>query len=227
MIEGLPPFVLFFLGAVLVPFVPGLARYALLLALPVIGGLNLLTVPEGTAVHVHFLGYEFVPYRVDRLSLLFGYLFHLAAFLGIVFSLHVRDTLQHVMGLLYAGSGLGAVFAGDLITLFVFWELLAITSVFLIWARRTPRAMAAGRWCRTPNLASSDGVIRTHAEPERPKPHPPDRKAGEPWRKETEAHDGPEARDVAPAAGTARGATARCGWSTTSPRWTTTTTTAT
>lgn len=44
----------------------------------------------------------------------------------------------------YAGSALGAIFAGDLLTLFVFWELLALTSVFLIWARRTERSYRAG-----------------------------------------------------------------------------------
>ena len=46
--------------------------------------------------------------------------------------------------MLYAGSALGAVFAGDFITLFVFWELLAITSVFLIWARDSERSYATG-----------------------------------------------------------------------------------
>ncbi len=144
MIEGLPPFVLFFLGAALVPFLHGWVRYALLLAIPVVGGFILLAMPADQIVHVQLLGYQFTPFRVDRLSLLFGYLFHLAAFLAILFSLHVRDTLQHVTGLLYAGSGLGAVFAGDWITLFVFWELLAVTSVFLVWARRTPAALASG-----------------------------------------------------------------------------------
>jgi multicomponent Na+:H+ antiporter subunit D len=82
--------------------------------------------------------------RSDRLSLLFGYLFHIAALLAIIFALQVRDTTQSVTSLLYAGAALGAVFAGDLITLFVFWELLAITSVFLIWARRTEKALKAG-----------------------------------------------------------------------------------
>ncbi len=75
------------------------------------------------------------PLRVDRLSILFGYLFHIAAFLSVVFSLHLRDRLQHVAGLLYAGSALGAVFAGDYVSLFLFWEMLALTSVFLIFAR--------------------------------------------------------------------------------------------
>ena len=47
-------------------------------------------------------------------------------------------------GLIYAGSALGAVFAGDLVTLFIFWEGIAIASVFLIWASRTERAYRAG-----------------------------------------------------------------------------------
>jgi multicomponent Na+:H+ antiporter subunit D len=84
------------------------------------------------------------PLRVDRLSLLFGYLFHIAAFLGVVFSLHLRDRLQSSASLLYAGSALGAVFAGDLLTLFFFWEILALTSAFLIFARKTERARRAG-----------------------------------------------------------------------------------
>ena len=52
--------------------------------------------------------------------------------------------MQHVAGLLYAGSALGAIFAGDLLTLFVFWELMALSSVFLIFATRTRRALRAG-----------------------------------------------------------------------------------
>ena len=86
------------------------------------------------------LNYELTLVRVDRLSILFGYLFHLATFIGVIYSLHVKDTVQDVSGILYSGSALGAVFAGDLITLFIFWELLALTSVFLILARRTKRS---------------------------------------------------------------------------------------
>ncbi|MFQ5994385.1 MAG: Na(+)/H(+) antiporter subunit D [Acidiferrobacterales bacterium] len=140
----LPPFALFFFGALLAALTRGYARSVLLLLIPIAGGLHLLSVEPGIYWQVTIFDYNLTLYRVDRLSLLFGYLFHIAAFLGILFSLHVRDTGQHVAALLYAGSALGAVFAGDLITLFVFWELLAITSVFLIWARRTDRAIGAG-----------------------------------------------------------------------------------
>lgn len=144
-----PPFLPFFLGAALLTITPrGWARKALLLILPILGGLNLLGAEAGVHGQVEILEYSLVPFRVDRLSLLFGYLFHIAAFIGNLFALHLKreddDTLQHAAALLYAGSALGAVFAGDLITLFIFWELLALTSTFLIWARSTRRSVAAG-----------------------------------------------------------------------------------
>lgn len=142
--SSLQPVIWFYLGALLIPLLRGHLRSALLLAIPLLSGYQLLGVETGTVWQWEILGYTLTPFRADELSLLFGYLFHIAAFLGILFALHVKDTGQQVAGLTYAGSALGAIFAGDLITLFIFWELLAVTSAFLIWARRTPRAIAAG-----------------------------------------------------------------------------------
>lgn len=141
---SLPPFTVFFAGAALIPFARGWARSAILLLIPLVGGWNIWHLPESASVSLSVFSYTLTIVRADTLSLLFGYLFHIAAFLSILFSLHVRDTTQHVAGLLYAGSALGAVFAGDLLTLVAFWELLALTSVFLIWARRTRDAFCAG-----------------------------------------------------------------------------------
>jgi multicomponent Na+:H+ antiporter subunit D len=53
-----------------------------------------------------------------------------------IYALHLKDTGQQVSALLYAGSGLGAVFAGDLFTLVFFWEIMAVTAAYLVWARR-------------------------------------------------------------------------------------------
>jgi multicomponent Na+:H+ antiporter subunit D len=71
-------------------------------------------------------------------------IFLIAALLGVIYALHVQDTLQHVAALVYAGSALGAVFAGDLVTLLIFWEGVAVASAFLIWAARNERALGAG-----------------------------------------------------------------------------------
>jgi multicomponent Na+:H+ antiporter subunit D len=140
----IPAFIPLFIGSVLALFTRGYIRGALLLVIIILSGIHLWLVPDNTQVSITFLGNTLIPYRVDKLSLVFGYIFHIAAFIGVIYSLHVKDTMQQVAAPLYAGSALGAVFAGDLLTLFVFWELLALSSVFLIWARRTERAYQAG-----------------------------------------------------------------------------------
>ena len=143
MIE-LPPFVIFYGAAIMVALLPHRLGQVILLATPLAGGLVLLGMTADAALQWNIMNLVLEPLRVDRLSLLFGYLFHIAAFLGVVFSLHLRDRLQSSASLLYAGSALGAVFAGDLLTLFFFWEILALTSAFLIFARKTERARRAG-----------------------------------------------------------------------------------
>lgn len=142
--SGLPPFLIFYAAALLAGFTRGIPRSLVLLAAPLLGGVCLYGLPSGEALQYPFLDQSLVLLRVDALSRVFGYLFLTAAGIAVIFSLHVKDTLQHVAAMAYTGSALGAVFAGDLLTLFVFWELLAVTSVFLIWARRSERALAAG-----------------------------------------------------------------------------------
>ena len=139
-----PAFIPFFIGAAVALVTRGHLRSLLMLAIVATSGLHLFMLQENVLVELDFLGYTLTPYRVDELSIVFGYVFHIAAFISVLYSIHIDDTMQHVSGLLYAGSALGAVFAGDLLTLFVFWELLAVTSVFLVWARRTERAFNAG-----------------------------------------------------------------------------------
>lgn len=148
LLGGLPPALIFFGGALLVALLRGperaSLRSAVMLATPLIGLVNLVTLPSGESWIIEVLGLELVQLRADRLSLLFGLLFHIGALLGGIYALRVRDTTQHVATLAYAGSALGAAFAGDLVTLFAYWEGMAVASTFLIWARRTPEATGAG-----------------------------------------------------------------------------------
>jgi multicomponent Na+:H+ antiporter subunit D len=144
MISTVPPAFIFIIGGLLVPFIKGKWKSAYLLLIPVVGFINLISIPEGTHWVVRFLDWDLVFGKIDRLSLLFGYIFHLISFIALLYALHVKDDLQHVAGLVYAGSALGVVFAGDIFSFFVFWEMLTVSSIFLIWARRTRAAQAAG-----------------------------------------------------------------------------------
>lgn len=138
---NLPPFALFFIGAFIILFLRGnLGAFfakALTIAIPIISFISLLQWQHGSYGSYQILGMDLTLIKIDRLSLLFAYLFHLAALFGGIYALHIKDKVQQVAALTYAGSAIGAVFAGDWITLFIFWELLALTSVFLVLARRT------------------------------------------------------------------------------------------
>jgi len=157
MIEGLNPGFILIFGALLVPFTNGIIRSILLLTLPVLALAQIYTLGLGTWGQYEFLGLSIELTRIDPLARIFGTVFCLAAFMGMIYALHVKDTVQHFVALIYIGSAIGAVFAGDMVTLFVFWELTAISSVFLIWASRTERAYKAGM--RYLIIQVSSGVI--------------------------------------------------------------------
>jgi multicomponent Na+:H+ antiporter subunit D len=99
--------------------------------------------PEGKYWIIRVLDFDLIFVRADRLSMVFGYIFTIVSFIGILFALKVDDDLQHISALIYAGSALGITFAGDFVSLYVFWEILAISSTFLILARRTRASQAA------------------------------------------------------------------------------------
>ncbi|MBW2264930.1 MAG: Na(+)/H(+) antiporter subunit D [Deltaproteobacteria bacterium] len=144
MIDIVPPAVIFIIGGLLVPLIKGKWKSAFMLLIPVVGFINLINIPQGTHWVVNFLDFEIVFGKVDRLSQIFGYIFHIISFIAIIYALHLKDDVQHVAGFVYAGSALGVVFAGDLLSFFVFWEMLTVASIFLIWARRTKAALGAG-----------------------------------------------------------------------------------
>jgi multicomponent Na+:H+ antiporter subunit D len=144
MIADLPPGLILILGALVIPFFSLRLRPYVMLALPVLSLIHLLMLPDGNHAQVDMFGHTLVFLRVDSLSFIFGLIFLIAATLNVIYGWHEPDTVQQVSSLIYAGAGVGAVFVGDLISLFIFWELTAIASVFLIWASRNERAFRAG-----------------------------------------------------------------------------------
>lgn len=144
MMIDLSPVLPFFIAAVLVLVTRGWLRCAIMLVAPLLAAYSLYSVGVGHTVEATLMGMNLSPLRVDRLSSLFGFLFCVAALLGNIYALHTNDTMQHVAAQAYAGSAIGAVLAGDLLTLFIFWELMALTSSALIFARRTEASLRAG-----------------------------------------------------------------------------------
>jgi len=144
MMSNMHPALLLICGALLVPFFKGQAKSWFVIALPAAAFYLISTLEPSTSWQVHFFGYDLTLLRVDRLSKIFGYIFTLNAFAAFIYAFYLKDNAQHISALFYIGSALGAVFAGDLVSFYFFWEVMAVSSTFLILARRTKKSMGAG-----------------------------------------------------------------------------------
>ena len=147
------------------------ARKAVMLAGPVVAlALWLKMNAYGSYEHVQIdsIGAVLTAFRFDGLSRIWGLVFIIAAFLNALYALHERDRLQDTMSVLYGGAAMAAVYAGDLVTLFIFWEITAFTSVFLIWRSGTAAARNAGMRYLVMHVGSGvlllAGAVLLHAQ---------------------------------------------------------------
>ncbi len=137
------PGLVLILAAALLALTRGGLRSVIALAAP-LGAVYLAWVaPEGKLLQVQWLGLELVPVAVDKLSRLFALIFTLMAFAGALFALNQPRRLELPAAFLYAGSAVGVALAGDLVTVFVFWEVMAIGSTLVLWSAATPAAYRA------------------------------------------------------------------------------------
>ncbi len=131
-------------GSIFIPILGGSVKKAFLIGIPSLAILSVFTLIPGTYGIVTFMDLELVFGRVDRLSLVFSYIFTIMCLIGVIFGLHVDDDRQKIAAFLYVGGSLGVTFAGDFFTLFFFWEIMAFASAYLVFAMGSKSALNAG-----------------------------------------------------------------------------------
>ncbi len=140
----LHPSLILIVGGLVLPLVPARLRQGWLLLVPILTFARIVAMTKGTFGEVHFLQFTLIFGRVDALSLVFAYIMGLMCLLGSLYGLHVKRAIEHTAAWIYVAGSLGAIFAGDLVTLFLFWEIMALSSVFLIWFRGRDESLRAG-----------------------------------------------------------------------------------
>ncbi len=138
-----PPQFILLLGALLIPLLKGKLKAAYMLALPLLAFYSYLQMEVGTYWTYEILNFELVFGRADKLSLLFVNVFTVAAFIATLYNLQCKNNLEYFAGFLYAGCAIGMVLAGDMITMFLFWEMLTTGAFLLILCRRTKESLSA------------------------------------------------------------------------------------
>lgn len=164
------------LGGLLIPFIPWQrVKQAYFLLLPVAGLIILVSTSMGVfgnippwpeSLHkwnVPFLQFTLDIGRINKLSVLFGYIYVIAAFCMNIFALGVKNDWEHVAAMIYVGSALGAIFAGDFFTLFFCLEIMSWAPFFLLLFRGTKRSLGAAfryiLWHHVSGLCILAGIL--------------------------------------------------------------------
>ncbi|MEO1327635.1 MAG: Na(+)/H(+) antiporter subunit D [Pseudomonadota bacterium] len=144
MIEMLPPGLVLLFGAILIGLTRGRLRDAVALTIPIVTAWLVWQVPDGVVYDIGFLDYRIEPLEGSPVRRLFATIFSLMAFIGALFALRQAKWFEIAAAFAYAAGAVGVCFAGDLITLFLFWELMAIFSTAIVWCGGSREARAAG-----------------------------------------------------------------------------------
>ena len=138
------PALILIIGGLILPFMKGPLRKPFLLIVPLLTFVSVLIMTKGVHGVVQFIDWQLIFGRVDSLSQIFGYIMSLMCIIGTLFALNVEEDVQHIAAWFYVAGSLGVIFCGDYVVLFLFWELMAFASVFLVWFRRGPQSLATG-----------------------------------------------------------------------------------
>ena len=141
---AVPPGLFLILAGLVLPFLGRTARSVVILAAPLLLLIIIWSLPVDYSPAVAWLGYDLTPVRIDTLSRLFATAFAIMAFAGGLFALNQKNTAELAAAFVYGGAAIGVVFAGDLVTVFIFWEIMAIGSTIVIWTAGTS-ALGAGK----------------------------------------------------------------------------------
>jgi multicomponent Na+:H+ antiporter subunit D len=144
MIEFLPPALIMLIGALLIGPTRGAWRSAVVLLTPLLTLVAIWQVPDGVVTTISFLEYPIEPLEGSPVRRLFATIFAIMAFAGGLFAYRQAKWYELAAAFAYAAGAIGVSFAGDLISLFLFWELMALFSTVVVWCGGTPAARAAG-----------------------------------------------------------------------------------
>jgi len=142
--ETFPPALILLFAAFMAVISRPNARVIILLAAPLITLWAIWSLPDGVLITTRFLGYPIEPLEVSPVRRMFATVFTIMAFTGALFSFRTAKTAELGAAFAYASGAVGVSFAGDLITLFIWWEIMAIFSTIVVWCGGTEASRRAG-----------------------------------------------------------------------------------
>lgn len=138
------PALIYFIGAIAISLAKGNYKKAVAVIISIVAAINISLIQPQTSWITKFLDFEIILLHADKLSLFVGYIFILIGLIATLYVLHIEDSKLLTLAYIYVGSSLGVVFAGDYLSLYLFWEIMALSSTGLIWLKREKESIDAG-----------------------------------------------------------------------------------
>ena len=138
------PGLLLILAGFIMPLFKGHRRTLIILLVPCLALLSIWRMPDGVQCSYQYLNLELVLVNVDAIARLFITVFAITVFTGALYCYKQINTIELSAAFIYAGGAMSVVLAGDLISLFIFWELMAIASTLVLWSAQTEGSRRAG-----------------------------------------------------------------------------------
>ena len=143
-LEFVHPSAFYLIGGLLIPLLKGRVRQGYMLLIALLAFFAVVNMPHGTFGVYEFLDWKLTFGNVDKLSKVFAYIFAIMGVIGVIYSIHVKNDGEQLAAFYYVGGSLGVTLAGDFLSLFLFWEMMAFSSVFLVWYRKSKSSVHAG-----------------------------------------------------------------------------------
>ena len=143
-LDFIHPSAFYLIGGLLIPVLKGRVRQGYMLLMALLAFFAVLSMPHGTYGIYEFLSWELTFCSVDKLSKVFAYIFTIMGVIGVIYSMHVKNDGEQLAAFYYVGGSLGVTLAGDFLSFFLFWELMAFSSVFLVWYRKSNSSVNTG-----------------------------------------------------------------------------------
>lgn len=155
----IPPGFILIIGGLLLPWLSERLRPAAAIVFPLLTLIMVWLVTPAHSLNIGFLDYELSLLHYTAEGRIFATVFSLAAGIGALFAFKHASTLELSAAFVYAGSAIGVTFSGDFLSLFIFWEIMAIGSTFVIWANSRTNPLAVGASMRYLLVHLLGGVI--------------------------------------------------------------------
>ena len=144
MCDVIHPGLLLIIAGLIAPLFKGVWRSIWILAMPLVSLILIWTPSSAAECTLAFLDHELIPYSPDSLSRVFATVFSLTCCVGTLYCFKQAKIQELSAAFVYAGAAIGVTFAGDLITVFIFWEIMALGSTLVLWSAETRSSWQSG-----------------------------------------------------------------------------------